>query len=96
MEKNLSHEDIIRLLKNEKEFLRKEYGVIKIGLFGSFAKGTQVFDSDIDFLVELEKPQFECMAGLQIYLEKNSKEKLNWFGKVIMLTSDLRNGSETR
>ncbi len=76
MKTNLSHEDIIRLLKTEKEFLRKEYGVINIGLFGSFAKGTQRVDSDIDFLVEFEEPRYDWIAGLQIYLEKRFNRKI--------------------
>ena len=33
-----------------------EYGVKKIGLFGSYAKGTPAKGSDIDILVEFEKP----------------------------------------
>ena len=76
MKQNLSHEDILRLLKIEKEFLRNEFGVINIGLFGSFAKGTQRVDSDIDFLVEFEEPRFDWISGLQIYLEKRFNRKI--------------------
>jgi len=38
--------------------------------FGSFAKGKQEIDSDIDLLVEFKAPRFDWMAGLQIYLEE--------------------------
>ncbi len=39
MKQNLSHEDIIRLLKVEKEFLKDEFGVLDIRLWGlSFRK----------------------------------------------------------
>ena len=58
--------------------MRNKYGVLNIGLFGSYAKGTQYADSDIDFLVELEAPRFDWIAGLQIYLEEK-------FGKRIEL-----------
>ena len=54
MKQNLSHEDIIRLLKIEKKFLKNEFGVLNIGLFGSYVKGTQRLDSDIDLIVELK------------------------------------------
>ncbi len=33
-----------------------EYGVKRIGLFGSYAKGTSTKGSDIDIVVEFEKP----------------------------------------
>ncbi len=76
MKQNLSHEDILRLLKVEKEFLRNEFGVINIGLFGSYVKGTQRVNSDIDLLVELKEPRFEWISGLQIYLEKRFDKKI--------------------
>jgi predicted nucleotidyltransferase len=76
MKQHLSHRGILRLLKAEKAFLRNEFGVINIGLFGSYAKGTQRADSDIDLLVELEEPRFEWIAGLQIYLEKKFGRKI--------------------
>ncbi len=76
MKQHLSHKDILRLLKAEKAFLRNEFGVINIGLFGSYAKGSQQVDSDIDLLVELKEPRFEWIAGLQIYLEKRFDKKI--------------------
>ena len=76
MKQLLSHKDILRLLKAEKAFLRNEFGVITIGLFGSYAKGNQQVDSDIDLLVELKEPRFEWIAGLQIYLEKRFDKKI--------------------
>ncbi|MBW1705287.1 MAG: nucleotidyltransferase domain-containing protein [Deltaproteobacteria bacterium] len=76
MKQNMSHEDILRLLKFEKEFLRNEFGVINIGLFGSYVKGTQRVNSDIDLLVELKEPRFEWISGLQIYLEKRFDKKI--------------------
>ena len=76
MKQLLSHKDILRLLKAEKAFLRNEFGVITIGLFGSYAKGSQQVDSDIDLLVELREPRFEWIAGLQMYLEKRFDKKI--------------------
>ena len=39
-----------------KEQLRKEYGVKEIGIFGSYIRGEQDKSSDLDILIELEKP----------------------------------------
>lgn len=48
-------EDVIVPLQEKKQFLYDNFGVMKIGIFGSFAKGTQTPSSDIDIVVELEK-----------------------------------------
>jgi len=36
--------------------LRSEYGVVEIGIFGSVVHGAQDAESDIDILVEFERP----------------------------------------
>jgi predicted nucleotidyltransferase len=89
MEHYLSHKDILSLLKSERAFLKNEFGVINIGLFGSYAKGTQRADSDIDFLVEFEEPRFEWVAGLQIYLEKKFNRKIELVRKSISVNRRL-------
>jgi len=66
---NINSERIINLLKDHNDILRK-YEVKKIGLFGSFARGDQSRNSDIDFLVEFEKPVFENFMDLAFYLEE--------------------------
>jgi len=66
----MEHNDIIELLRNEKRNLQDKFGLISIGLFGSYAKGTEGPGSDVDLLVELSEPRFDFLAGLQMYLEK--------------------------
>ena len=66
----MTGQEILDLLKQEKSRLESEFGVVSIGLFGSYAKGTHDSDSDVDLLVELVEPRFDLLAGLQIYLEK--------------------------
>ncbi|MBM4177049.1 MAG: toxin-antitoxin system toxin subunit [Ignavibacteria bacterium] len=65
----LSKSEIINKLKDEKKFLEKEFGVISIGLFGSYAREENQIDSDIDLLVELKSVCFDDFAGIQLYLE---------------------------
>jgi len=76
MQKELTHNDIINGLKTEKDFLCYKYGVIEIGLFGSYAFGTPNQDSDIDLLIEFKEPRFEYLAGLKIFLEKKFNKKI--------------------
>jgi hypothetical protein len=72
----LAKTDIINLIRAEKTFLKDEFGVLSIGLFGSYARDAQNIDSDIDLLVELKEPRFEWLAGLQIYLERKLGKKV--------------------
>ena len=44
------------MLLRHKEQLRTEYGVKEIGIFGSYIRGEQDKSSDLDILIELEKP----------------------------------------
>ena len=48
----------------------KNLGVRRIGLFGSFARNEGRSRSDLDFLVELEKPTFDNFMNLAFLLEK--------------------------
>lgn len=51
----LTREQVISILKKELPYLKDKYGVERIVLYGSFAKGTQKGKSDIDILVDLHK-----------------------------------------
>ena len=44
-------------------------GVRKIGLFGSYRHDSPGTDSDIDFLVRLERPSFDNYMTVKIFLE---------------------------
>lgn len=68
-----SKSDILDKLRELKPILSKEYAVKRIGLFGSFADQ----NSDIDLLVELEKPIGWKFFSLEIYLEKVFGRKID-------------------
>jgi hypothetical protein len=50
----LAQQQILQFLSENKTFLRSEFHVSKIGIFGSFARNEQGPESDIDVLIELE------------------------------------------
>jgi predicted nucleotidyltransferase len=53
---NSSTLDRIRdVLTTHKEELKEKYGVIELGIFGSFVRGENKKDSDLDILVEFEE-----------------------------------------
>lgn len=69
--------DILNKLSDLKPLLRREYSVKQIGLFGSFSDDTFTDDSDIDLLVEFEKPIGWKYFSLEIYLEKVFGRKID-------------------
>ena len=52
----MTRERVIDILRKELPYFVSEYGVKRIGLFGSYARGTPGKGSDVDILVEFEKP----------------------------------------
>ncbi len=51
-----SIEEIKSILHGQKNKLRKTYRVKEIGIFGSYLRGEQKETSDVDILVEFERP----------------------------------------
>jgi hypothetical protein len=49
-------EEIRRILEAHKEKLHQGYYVKEIGIFGSYLRGEQKKTSDVDILVEFERP----------------------------------------
>lgn len=52
----LNRETIVDLLQENYPHLVAEYGVARIGLFGSYVNGQPSETSDIDLIVEFERP----------------------------------------
>ena len=55
----------------------KEFGVKKIGIFGSYAKGKQKKSSDIDILVEFKSVDFNKYLYVLNLLKKLFKKKID-------------------
>jgi predicted nucleotidyltransferase len=64
----MSRNDILRELRLVKEELKARYGVTRIGIFGSVARGETKTESDLDVVVEM-KPNLFMRAGLKAELE---------------------------
>lgn len=63
-------EDVLSIIKKNQGKIRI-FGVKKIGVFGSFVRGEQNIDSDVDLLVEFEqgKKNFDNFIQLSFFLE---------------------------
>ena len=49
----LTRDEVLQYLTDNKTGFREQFGIRKIGLFGSYARGEQTDQSDIDILIEM-------------------------------------------
>ena len=73
----LTKEKVLTILRKELPHITLEYNVKRIGIFGSFAKGTPREDSDVDILVEFDKPIGLKFVDFGEYLEKVLGKKID-------------------
>jgi predicted nucleotidyltransferase len=64
-------EEIRRALKSRKRALKRRFGVLELALFGSYAKGEERKESDLDVLVSFKPGHktFDNYMELKFYLE---------------------------
>jgi predicted nucleotidyltransferase len=75
---NMDGEDLLTKLKELKPKLAALYKAREIGLFGSFVRGEQSADSDIDLLVEFdEEADLFDLVGLALFLEEELQRKVD-------------------
>ena len=65
----MTRDEILKKLEENRDTI-KGFGVRRLGIFGSYARGEQSEASDMDFLVEFEKKTFRNYMGLKFFLEK--------------------------
>ncbi|PIN91376.1 hypothetical protein COU57_01030 [Candidatus Pacearchaeota archaeon CG10_big_fil_rev_8_21_14_0_10_32_14] len=67
-------------IKSKIQKILKKHGIVRAGIFGSYAKGENKKDSDIDILIEVEKDRkFSLLdlVGLKLELEDILKIKVD-------------------
>ena len=70
-------DEVLDKLREYKAEKADAYGIEALGLFGSYARGEQTLDSDIDVCIKLKHPDFFNMAGIQEELESIFKSKVD-------------------
>jgi predicted nucleotidyltransferase len=69
-----SRDQILTFLRQNNKMFRDRYHIIRIGLFGSYARGDQNINSDIDLLVEFEEDTqdlYELKLQLKEFFQKS-------------------------
>lgn len=72
----LNKEYILDFLRKNREYLKQNFEVTSISLFGSFARGEQTEESDIDILVDMP-PDLHNLVGVIDYLENALGRKVD-------------------
>jgi hypothetical protein len=71
-------EEILKILEKELPYLKEKFNVKTIGIFGSYVRSEQKRESDIDVLVEFQKPVgFFEFIELEDYLSEKLGEKVD-------------------
>lgn len=74
----MTKSDVLDFLVSQKEYMQSNFGVEKIGLFGSYSRDDYNENSDIDIAVELKKEHIaDNFFGLLHFLEDNLHKKID-------------------
>ena len=74
---NLTREQILDFLQQHKQEMHDQFGVVKIGLFGSYARGDAHENSDVDVAIELSRNTADSYFGLLHFLEDSFNAKVD-------------------
>jgi len=73
----LSKNEVLQQLRNIQPELGKNYGVTRIGIFGSVARNEANEGSDIDIVVEMKEPKLFYLVHIKEMLENNFKKPVD-------------------
>jgi predicted nucleotidyltransferase len=66
----MTQKTMVTTLRANMGYLHEQFGVKQLALFGSFAAGTAKKNSDVDLVVEFDRPMGLKFVRLSEYLEK--------------------------
>lgn len=90
----MTKEYILHFIKTHQDELHEKYGLIKVGLFGSYATGNETEDSDIDLYAEFENKRFKNIASVWNYFEEEFGKKIDLFYPHKNMRESLKNSIE--
>lgn len=73
----VNKQSIINSIKAEKPYLQEHFGVEEIALFGSYARGEETTDSDLDIMVKMETKTLNNYFLLLDFLEAKFQKKID-------------------
>ncbi len=85
-----NRETILKELRRLKPDFEQQYGVTRIGIFGSVARNEIREDSDVDVVVEMRDPDLFYMVHIKEALENNLKRPVDVIRYRTMMNRYLR------
>jgi predicted nucleotidyltransferase len=73
----MTRDQILDFLRQHKQELHDRFGVTKIGLFGSYARGEARENSDVDVAIELSRNTADSYFGLLHFLEDSFDARID-------------------
>lgn len=67
----MTKQEVLAYLISHKEKFHQDFGVVKIGLFGSFARGQATSSSDIDLIIEMNPKSLERRIAFKREIESD-------------------------
>jgi uncharacterized protein len=71
-----SKNEILNFLSAKRKFLKDNFHIVKVGIFGSYVRGDNESTSDLDLIVEFEENTpnlFDLKRKLKAYIKENLK-----------------------
>ncbi|MFG6102472.1 nucleotidyltransferase [Leptolyngbyaceae cyanobacterium CCMR0082] len=66
----IERSQVLDLLRRIQPTLKEKYGVTKLGIFGSVARGEATESSDVDIVLEMKRPNLFIRVNIKEELEK--------------------------
>lgn len=75
----VTKDSILSYLRDNKEMLYEKFGIVRIGLFGSYVSDHSTPESDIDLVIEMdkEKKNIHNFLSLKRHLEEEFEKKVD-------------------
>ena len=67
----MKRDDILGALVRFRDVKQDEFGIVRIGVFGSVARDEITDASDVDVVVELDRPDLFALVGIKQELEES-------------------------
>lgn len=73
----MTKQEVLNYLSSHKEKFQKDFGINKIGLFGSFARDQATQKSDIDLVIEMNPKSLERRIAFKKQIESDLNRSLD-------------------
>lgn len=74
---SMGTQDILKILHLYKKEVANEYKILKIGIFGSTARGEENDESDVDIVISVPEPDFFMLVGIKNDLEERLQKSVD-------------------